>query len=175
MKWAYSETLMHPVRVPNVYDIKPSGGLFVAQPRFEVRKMNPFFKDQWVLCRWEAPMPEARWRAMFGDQMVWPRGGEYYPTNMALPQGVVPDITWTERVIAAERERRSKNIHDHEAEVERGTNQLERSESSRIESILHDCFTAFGKVPGSNSGGVSLPNPHAKPPVTREELHVSDH
>ena len=161
LKWAYSEDLRHPVRVPGKYSFAKTtdSGLSVAEPVYEVRKMNPFYVKQWVVCRWEAPIPEEDWRSQFGDLMEWPRGGEYYPTNMALPAGVEPTEWWTDHVIALEKKRRSKTLADHEADIQSAEDRKERSDDSRRDAILRDLFTAFGRLPGSNSGGVSLPNP----------------
>lgn len=158
LKWAFSEDLTHPMRVPGFDMVDSPGGIAVAQPRYEVRKMNPFFDHQWVVCRWEAPIPEDEWLAVFGTQMVWPRAGEYYPTNVALPRGAEPNITWTERVIEAERERRGKTFRDHEAEIDQGLALQERRTRGRISDIVSDAMTAFGNVPGTRSGGVSFPS-----------------
>jgi hypothetical protein len=162
LQWRWSESLRHPMRVPGFDFVDSPGGIAVAKPKYEVHKMNPAFTNQWVICRWEAPIPEAEWREAFGSDMAWPRTGEFYPTGMSLPAGMEPTSEWTDRVCAAERERRTKSLADHEAQVTREMDQTERYLASRRESIISDACTAFGKLPGSNAGGVSLPSiqPH---------------
>ena len=157
LKWADSETLLHPIRVPGYKFITTPSGLEVATPLYEVRKMNPAFDHQWVICKWEAPIPAAEWHANFGTQMEWPSHGEYYPTNVALPRGTEPTLEWTERVVAAERERRTKSLADHEAEIQRGMERDERRASNRRFDIIEDAMPAFMNLPGSKSTGVSLP------------------
>jgi hypothetical protein len=158
LAWRWSEDLMHPIRVPGFDFVTSPAGLEVAVPKYERHKMNAAFVHQWVICKWEAPITAAQWHAAFGTQMEWPSHGEYYPTNVALPRGTEPTLGWTERVIEAERERRSKSLADHEAEIQRGMDQQERSADSLRESIIADAMPAFMNLPGSKSTGVSLPS-----------------
>jgi hypothetical protein len=157
LAWRDSETLTHPMRVPGYKFVTSPAGLEVATPLYEVRKMNPAFDHQWVVCKWEAPIPAAAWHAAFGTDMEWPNHGEYYPTNVALPQGVEPTMEWTERVIAAERERRTKTLADHEAAIQSGMDRDERRASNRRFDIIEDAMPAFMNLPGSKSTGVSFP------------------
>ena len=157
LRWAFSETLMSPMRVPG-YDYKTNAaGLTVAHPKYEMRKMNPAFVDQWVVCRWEPPIPEAEWRDAFGYQMEWPKHGDYYPTNVALPAGVEPTLTLTEQVIQAERERENKTLADHQASIQRSLDLSDHYQAGKRADIIDDALPAFGKVPGTRGGGVSLP------------------
>jgi hypothetical protein len=157
MKWVHSDHLQHPMRVPG-YDFVPTpGGLVQAAPKYELRPMNPTLDHQWVICRWEAPISEQEWRDAFGYQMEWPSHGDYYPTNVALPQGVEPNDTWTDRVIEAERERRSKSLADHANAIQRGMERNERSVRSRRNDIIEDAIPAFGNVPGTK-GVASYPS-----------------
>lgn len=157
LKWAYSEDLRHPMRVPGFDFQTNESGLEVALPKYELRKMNPALEEQWVICRWEKPIPEAEWREAFGYQMEWPRHGDYYPTNVVLPRGVEPTVTFTEQVIAAERERQSKTLADHEVSIQQALDQSEHYHAGKRDAIISDALPAFGKVPGTRGGGVSLP------------------
>ena len=157
LAWRDSELLTHPVRVPGYKFITSPAGLEVATPLYEVHKMNPAFDHQWVICKWEAPIPAAEWHANFGTQMEWPNHGEYYPTNVALARGVEPTMEWTERVVAAERERRTKTLADHMAEGARDEERNTRRASDTRLDIIGDALPAFMHLPGAKDH-VSFPS-----------------
>lgn len=158
LAWRDSEKLVHPMRVPGFDFITSPAGLEVAVPKYELRKMNPAFDHQWVICKWEAPIPQREWHANFGTDMEWPNHGEYYPTNVALARGVEPTMEWTERVVAAERERRSKTLADHEAQIATGMARDDKRAHDRRADIIADAMPAFMNLPGSKSTGVSFPS-----------------
>jgi hypothetical protein len=152
LKWAFGGDLKHAYRVPGFDFKKQASGLVVAEPKYEVGSINPLYAQQWVICRWEAPISEAEWRTAFGSGMEWPREGEYYPTNVALDRGTEPSDAWTDAVIAAEKKRRAKSLADHQANIERECADGERHARNLRRDIIDDACTAFGNVPGRKMG-----------------------
>lgn len=147
---------LHPMRADG-YDFRATpSGLIVAVPRFTLRKAALWLDRQWVICVWEPPVPESRWRAAFGDSAEWPKRGTWVPTNVDLDPGVEPNEVLTDVFIGAAKRHRSKSAADFKQEAEEAVERRERRSESLLEDIIRDSTTAFGAVPGKK-GHVSFP------------------
>jgi hypothetical protein len=89
--WKWSEDLLHPMAVVEESDTgvrpvldyiaDPESGLIVASQRFVLRKECLTLQDQWVLCKWIAPMDPVEWRKTFGHSLEWDSRGSYAPIS----------------------------------------------------------------------------------------------
>lgn len=156
-KWLNSEQIWRPYRVDG-YDYKPfsSSGLLVALPKYKLRKVNAALVNQWVICQWEAPIPEEQWRKQFGYSMEWPSHGDYYPTGVVLDRGVEPTVTLTEVFIREMNHQLKKKYADHLKEAEDAVAAGERKDDNRVEDVVVDALPAFLNDPGKK-GHVSFP------------------
>lgn len=156
-RWDYSENLYHWMRADGYdYEAEPSG-LLVARPRYERRRLALHLHDQWVICMWEAPMPEDQWRTEHGYKLEWPKQGEYYPTNVDLDPGMEPNETFTDVFIGCVKEQRKKRLIDFYEEAERAADARENAGDSELDAFLRDAMPAFVHVPGKKDH-VSIPS-----------------
>lgn len=165
-KWIWSEApeLLHPMRNGQDYVTDHITGLVKIIPMYTLRKMCLTADQQWVLCHWIESPPEDEWRRIFGYELEWPKGGQYYPTNVTLDPGQAPDDGLTDTVISCIRECRKVSA----AQVEReGTEALNKKEAAAqvklFEEIREEC-TTFDHVPGRKDQ-VSYPALESAPGV----------
>ncbi len=150
-KWIWSEDpcLLHPMRSEkNDYVTDHMTGLTKIVPLYELRKMCLVAEKQWVLCEWIDSPGEDEWRRIFGYHLEWPKGGQYYPTNVALDKGQLPDWRLTQTAIDCIRECRKVNAAEM---TRRGVEAMEKREADEkvelYETIREEC-TTYDHVPG---------------------------
>ena len=156
--WRWSEDLFHEMRIPNQWEYQgdPRTGLIQAIPVYKKRRMAWHLDKQWVLCLRCDPLAESEWRARFGDRVLWPKNGYYFPLNVELEPGVQPDMQTTMCAIGLFRDQAKKTRVDLEDEAAKSEEYRERSNRNRIRDQLIDRCTAFANVPGDRGGHVEL-------------------
>src|SRR5690349_10640414 len=95
--WSEDSRLKHGMRVPDKYEFKadPETGILAAQPVYETRKLCMTANNVWVLCHWIESPSQDEWIRLFGYRLEWPKGGQYWPTNVKLDPGETPDANFT--------------------------------------------------------------------------------
>lgn len=157
--WSEDSKLMHPMRVPGEYDYKASPmGIIEALPVYNVRKLCLTANAQWVLVHWIPSPSEDEWRSIFGYWLEWPKGGQYYPTNVALDPGVEPDDTITQVAIDCIKQTLAKSAAQVERETAEALDRQEAAEKNRTYEEIRDACTTYDHVPGTK-GAVSYPAP----------------
>ncbi len=150
-KWIWSEdpVLMHPMRAPeNDYVTDPITGLVQVVPLYVLRKMCLVAEKQWVLCHWLESPSEDEWRKHFSYELEWPKGGQYYPTTLALDPGTEPDLRITQTAIDCIRACRAKSGNQVAREAEAALDKKEAETKDRLfETIREEC-TTYDHVPG---------------------------
>ncbi len=160
-KWIWSEdpTLMHGMRIPDKYDWKANeSGVLAAIPVYESRKLCLSATNQWVLCHWIESPPEHEWVQIFGYNLEWPKGGQYYPTNVALDPGTDPDLTLTQVAIECIRAEHSKRPADVAQAATEAIDYKEKKDKERLFDEIRDDCTTYDHVPGRRDQ-VSYPAP----------------
>ncbi len=164
-RWMWSEDprLMHPMRVPEKYDFvaNPETGIIAAQPVYALRKMCVSASQQWVLCHWIDSPPEAEWRKHFGYSLEWPKGGQYYPTTVALDPGVEPCLILTQTVIDGVRKELGVKGEELERKAEEAAQQKETARKSRLYDRIRDDLPTYDHIAGVKDQ-VSYPSWGAK-------------
>ncbi len=165
-QWRFSENLYMPMRDKDGkynYIANPATGIIEAQPVFVQRKMTPHLHRQWVMCKWLDPGPEATWREIFGSWVEYPLNGYYAPTNIELDEGISPWDTnegksVTYWFLAVARKDAAKTLEDLKAEGDAIVARQEKRRDDQLDEIIGESLLPFGIVPGTRSGGVSLPS-----------------
>lgn len=165
-KWVWTPDMEFYVMAGNAYslacaaDWKPtaSGVLAPTYTQYRKVKWSEVHGPCWILAKWWKPMSETDWIRLYGAQIPWPKQGEYHAVeNIKLRPGVEPSENTTRVVCWLIAEDNKKTLADHVREGD----EIVASEQKQIENEITDeaadLMTAFGKVPGSRSGGVSLP------------------
>jgi hypothetical protein len=159
-KWIHSEdqALLHPMWTGEFdYKANEQSGLILPTPIFTLRKMCLTAEDQWVLCHWIDSPPEHEWRQIFGCSMEWPKGGQYYPTNVILDPGAWPERSITQTAIECINLNRNKTARQVEREATEAMDKRERDDKQRLyEEIREEC-TTYDHVPGARDQ-VSYPS-----------------
>lgn len=159
-KWIWSEDpcLLHPMRSEkNDYVTDHMTGLVKIVPLYTMRKMCLVADKQWVLCEWIMAPSEDEWRRAFGYELEWPKGGQYYPTNVSLDKGQEPDLVLTQTAIDCIRQCRAKSGARVAREAEEALDKKEAAEKDHLfETIREEC-TTYDHVPGSKDQ-VSYPS-----------------
>lgn len=151
---------MHHMKDSNgLKEVTLSSGLIVMEPTYTERKARPDLVDTWLIAHWHEPEPESSWLAKYGTRALWPRRGYYTPVDAWEDRGKPPTLAHTERVVDLVRRTRKMTASDVAAETEQAINQREKSAAGTQSDIIDDACTAFGALPGSRSGGVSIPMP----------------
>lgn len=150
-KWIWSEdpVLMHPMRSDqNDYVTDHMTGLIKIIPLYTLRKMCLVAEKQWVLCHWIDSPPEDEWVRIFGYELEWPKGGQYYPTNVALDKGQVPDLRLTQTAIDCIRECRAKSGAQVAREADAALTKKEAADKDRLYETIREECTTYDHVPG---------------------------
>lgn len=164
-KWVHSDSFMHFMKDANgLAEVKLPSGLIVMEPTYTERKARPDLIDTWLIAHWHAPEPQSVWLAKYGTRALWPRRGYYTPVDAWEDRGKPPTLAHTERVVDLVRRIRAMSdtaaaMRDEAAKTEAEIDRDERSVDSLRSDIIDDACTAFGALPGSRSGGVSIPMP----------------
>lgn len=138
-------------------------GVVVAEPIYKLRRLLPFLHNQWVICRWNAPLSMDGWKARFGSALEYPANGYLMPVDgphggvIALQPNVMPDEEVTWEFVRAVKKDRQKTAADWINQSAEALDLQERRADDLLDSNIRDSNTAFGNVPGSRSTGVSLP------------------
>lgn len=127
--WQHSDSWIRQMRVVDVVDDSkyepryehiqnPESGLFYAIPVYVNRKVCENLHDQYVMSVWMDGMNFHAWRQAYGDNLEWPKGGEYFPVTaiksdcvdglVSLDPGVIPDVDTTWRFIHAVKQTRAE-------------------------------------------------------------------
>ncbi len=149
--WMFSEDgrMQHPMRVPDVYDYKANEhGVIEALPVYTLRKMCLTAEKQWLLCHWIASPPEDEWRRLFGYHLEWPKGGQYYPTNVVLGVDEEPNEILTQTVIDFIRLDRNKKASEVERELLEAADKKEAADKERLREEIREVCTTYDHVPG---------------------------
>ena len=166
-KWVWTPDMEFYVMSGNAYTLacaaewKPTVGGILAPQYDAYRKMrwSDVYGPCWIIAKYWKPMSEKEWHDLYGAQIPWPRQGEYHAIeNLKLLPGREPSDRTTKAIIWMIHQDNQKTYQDHIQEGDQLREQEMQSTMSRIESELTDTLTAFGKVPGSRGGGVSLPS-----------------
>lgn len=107
----------------------PVTGLIKTIPLYAKAKVCAVLHNQWVMSRWMPAGEFAEWRQLYGDDLEWPKGGEYWPVNavkgnpleenlVCLNQGQEPTESDSWRFIRVVRGDRIKGVEQYEAEME---------------------------------------------------------
>ncbi len=150
-KWIWSEdpVLMHPMRAPeNDYVTDHRTGLIKVVPLYTLRKMCFVAEKQWVLCHWIESPAEDEWVRSFGYELEWPKGGQFYPTNVALDKGTEPDLRLTQTAIDCIREIRKKSGAQVAREAEAAIDKQEAATKDQLFEEIREACTTYDHVPG---------------------------
>lgn len=138
---------------------EPTGKtLAVREQIVAAEKAWPWLDHQWVVTKW-CFTPYEEWNAAFGTLLDWPERGYYHPTNAELEAGQSPTVAITQEFIGLMRKELGRTFSDYMEQSESGLDRWDKANESQIEDIIADATTAFGNIPGTRSGGVSLPSP----------------
>lgn len=158
-KWIFSEdpVLMHPMRLPNEFDYRANEfGIVEVIPLYTLRKMCLAAVNQWVLCHWLPSPSEDEWRRIFGYSLEWPKGGQYYPTNVYLDPGEAPNAILTQTVIDCVKETRAKSAAQVEREAAENETRKEAAQKDRLFETIREELTTYDHIPGARDA-VSYP------------------
>lgn len=173
-RWIHSEGYFHWMRDISGYEerlVKVKGGAWVKfkgkrykgfismEPVYRERKMMPHFEDVWLIQHWHEAESEASWRIKYGSDALWPRMGYWTPVNAWAERGQLPTESLTDKIIEIVRKRRAMTAQEIYREGERELEAIDRHVDNTRAAIIDDACTAFGAIPGSRSGGVSIPMP----------------
>jgi hypothetical protein len=161
-KWQHSESMWRPMPTGE-YEYKvvsQATGLLGAVPQTRMRKVNPLLHDQWVVCVWEAPIPQAEWMRQFGAATPWPAHGDYHPTGVVLDPGVEPTVTLNDTFIGEMKRQMRKTYADHLVDAETSIAAGEHKVDTHLEDFCADAMPAFMNDPGKKAH-VSFPTPGA--------------
>jgi hypothetical protein len=159
--WIHSEDarLLHPMWTGEFdYKANSDTGLILPEAVYALRKMCLTAVDQWVLCHWIDSPSESEWRRQFGCALEWPRGGQYYPTNVSLDPGAWPDRAINQEAIECISRNRSKTPRQVAQEAEAAIDKGELQEKERLYETIREACTTYDHVPGVKDQ-VSYPTP----------------
>lgn len=166
-KWVWTADMEFYVMAGNAYSLAcgadwtptESGVLAPQYSHYKKLKWSDVYGPCWILAKWWKPMSEKEWLDLYGAQIPWPKFGEYHAVeNMQLVPGREPCEDTTRAVIWAIHKDNEKTFRDHVEEGNEIVEQEQKATMSQIEADIDDTLPAFGKVPGTRSGGVSLPH-----------------
>lgn len=155
--WHHSDTWIRPMRVVDVVDgevkpryepkLDPESGLYKAEPVYIRRHVCMELKNQYVMAVWMVSGSFQMWRQMYGDNLEWPKGGEYFPVShprglVCLPAGVVPDVFATWDFIHVVRKDREQAA-EHEARLLAKQISQKKDEANRISAELGNLLGAY--------------------------------
>ncbi len=173
-RWEFSENLYFPFRKRNSvtgepereYYANPKTGIIEVHPVFELRKMAPHLRRQWVLCRFiPPPKSESQWVAEFGTKVDYLANGYYANTNVELDPGMSPwdmgtdGATITDMIIKMAANDRAKTIAQWDAEGNEIVDRREREQDKKLDEEIGELLLPFPKsphVPGRRGGPVSF-------------------
>lgn len=154
----------------NIQVHSPGCRLSIPRPRWEMRRVLLFNKNQWILCKWVPPPSQRDWDESFGGDLPWPSQGSYYPVGdarkvIAIVEGQEPFIQTTEMMIREIKELRSLSPLERKAKWEREDEERERKRMSQLEDQVGDALTFNLGEPGKKSdfsfGGIGS-SPHLR-------------
>lgn len=157
-KWVLSRNLTH--REKKLVGYAPNGESGLMVPNYQYVETTTYCHIPhycWTFCQL-VRYTEAEWRATFGDNIAYPEGGQIYMPTVVLEKGHRPGENDTRYMIAAIKRQRDKTEKQLDEEMKQAEEKRAKDTQNRVFDIVSDACTAFGKVPGSNNGGVSLPS-----------------
>lgn len=146
------------------------GGLVVAEPMWETRKVDEGMVDQWVLCCRQDRPSEAEWFQLFGTLLPYPANGSWAPVatetyTIALAAGMLPGENYTMAIIRGRQRSREITAADLNNAFESREAKRERDLKTKIRSRLFDVLPV-SPDPGKRNGNVSI----FSQPIDRKEL-----
>lgn len=192
-RWAWSADLLMPMILVDddgkiIYDYICGCGKNLAvhaadcttftlpKAQWEVRSLVPRLKDQWVLCRWQAPEASRDdWDSSFPGQ-PYPTSGYLIPVGDAekcvcIPAGQIPYRATTDLCIQSLRDHFSKTGAQRNAETKEKWAADEEKELATLELRCKDAFPVHEGWPGekhewSHGGMPEVDSPNLKGEVT---------
>ncbi len=154
-KWVHTSTLIHH-RFTGYKEARAPGQVTVTLlPQYTAVPAYPHLGQRWLLAKWEAK-DGSEWLSLYGNKLLWPQNGDYYPTSLILKPGKSPTLEVTEELIARIKHHMTKTEADFEAEAIAEVQARDKSVRDRHYDILMDSLTAYGNDPGKRNGGVSF-------------------
>lgn len=179
--WKHTTDLHYLIQVGSDEWKRRASGLLTREPRYERHTWaDTPHGQQWMVAQWTPPISQDEWVTTLGTSFPWPHMGQYNPIeNMGCHDGGCdckdrnspPDDSHTRGAIKAlafhlghkTQELADMNLAQYHAH--------RKSICSEIESDLDDTLTAWGRIPGSNDGTISILNEayrKAKPATIEE-------
>jgi hypothetical protein len=145
--------------------------LSIPQPRWTRRRVLPFHRDQWVMCKWLPPPPRDAWDASLPG-VPYPEGGYYAPVGDAsktvcLKPGLVPQLHTTLMLIDALKAQIRRSAQDDKDEVEEALGKKKKDARNTLEAQVRDRLTFNLGNPGekgdfSFGGFPDTPSPNLR-------------
>lgn len=184
-EWKYSESWQRSMRVVDVVagqtkpryepELNPVSGLFEMKPVYITRKVCEELNCQWVMTRWMATGNFQEWRALYNDDLEWPKGGEYFPVTaiqgnmpgrlVALVVGESPDEHLSWKFIHVIR-KDQQDLKDFEQVMQAKLASKERADTDRMIGQFMNKLPVHLNVPGSRDFGVWSGTGHDVDPRT---------
>lgn len=122
---------------------------------------------KWIMAKWQPPMPREDWERVLGHAMPWPSRGEYHPIeNMGCHDGgcdcknpqAEPDDAHTISAVAALEYHLGHTKQELMDRLMLRKHNEDKAVRNEIADDMWDTMTAWGRIPGSNDGTVSILN-----------------
>lgn len=136
------------------------GGLIVAEPMWETRKVDEGIVDQWVLCCRQDRPSEAEWEQLFGTLLPYPQTGSWAPVTtetvtIAIAKGMLPGENYTMAIIRGRQRSREITTADLNNAFESREAKREADLKTKIRHRLTDVLPV-SPDPGKRNGNVSI-------------------
>ena len=128
---------------------KTPSGLFVIQTKWEKHSFADIYGPNWLLAKWQAPIPYSEWAKQIGTAFPWPRHGEYCPVeSTVLRPGLEPDEDITQYTVYKLHQHLGMKAPDHLKRAYDEIEQRRKEDIGKWSDIVDDVMPAFGNVPG---------------------------
>ncbi len=146
------------------------GGLVVAVPMWETRKVDEGMVNQWVLCCRQERPSEAEWFKLFGTRLPYPQNGSWAPVateirTVAMEAGALPGENFTMAIIRGRQRSRQITIADLNNAAESREAKNDEARKWKILNRIKDVLPV-SPDPGKRNANVSI----FTEPINRKEL-----
>lgn len=136
------------------------GGLVVAEPMWETRKVDEGCVDQWVLCCRQERPSEAEWFQLFGTLLPYPQTGSWAPVStetysIAIAPGMLPGENYTLAIIRGRQRSREITAADLNNRLDTAEAKRDADRKWKIRNRIQDVLPV-SPDPGKRNGNVLI-------------------
>jgi len=165
-EWKYSESWIRPKRVFAMIDDKlvpeydyfanPETGILEPRPAFSTEKVCLTLENQYVMSIWVASEDFATWRERYGDDLEWPKQGDYWPVShptgtVCLEPNMVPNYDITMEFVHQVKRDKQTTVAEFEAAFDERRRRKEKAVDEKLVTSIMDLLPLRDAIPGSRS------------------------